>query len=566
MRLADFIDANIEAILMQWEDFARSLWRGSPTDPSTLRDHAENILRAAAVDMRAGQTSAQQSDKGKGIGAEGPASDDVDAASDLHAADRLGSGFQLSELVAEYRALRASVLRLWRQSEPIPDLRDVDDLTRFNESIDQSLTQAIAGYASRAERTQSLLGTEQAARMGAEAANRAKDVFLATLSHEMRTPLNAIVGWANVLGLRGCTPDNLQQGVMAIQRQAAAQAKLIDDVMDVSRIVSGKMRLAVVASDLGFPIGAAIDATRAAADAKGISLTVNLDDAARSAAVDIDRIQQVVWNLVSNAVKFTPTGGHVRVTLSLDGSDRVIHVVDNGIGIEQQFLPHVFERFRQADDSARRHFNGLGLGLSIVKHLVELHGGRVEAASAGAGLGSVFTVRLPMLAPAGQKRGEAAAATTIFNQERVDVRIKPVALTGLRILLVDDDADARYTVALLLEAAGAVVTVAGSAAEAMEVLTRRAPAVDVLVSDLGMPGEDGFDLIKRVRASGHRARDLPAVALTAFVGSDAQRRALEAGYQAHLPKPVDPGALAATIESLARLTASTHRAAQRPSS
>ena len=430
MRLADFIDANVEAILVQWEDFARSLWRGAPTDPATLRDHAEQILRATAIDMRARQTPTQQSDKAKGIGAEGAASDDVDDASDLHAADRLGSGFHLSEVVAEYRALRASVLRLWGQSEPVPDLRDVDDLTRFNESIDQSLTKAIEGYASRAERNQILLAEEHAARIGAEAANRAKDIFLATLSHEMRTPLNAIVGWANVLGLSACTPENLQQGVLAIKRQAAAQAKLIDDVMDVSRIVSGKMRLAVVASDLGFPIGAAIDATRAAADAKGITLTVDLDDAARPAAVDIDRIQQVVWNLVSNAVKFTPTGGQVRVTLSLDGSDRVIQVVDNGIGIEQHFLPQVFERFRQADDSSRRHFNGLGLGLSIVKHLVELHGGRVAVASAGAGLGSVFTVRLPMLALAGEKRPEA---TKPNDREMGNVRNSAPALTGLRI-------------------------------------------------------------------------------------------------------------------------------------
>lgn len=552
MRLPDFVEQNQEAVLVQWEAFARSLWKGAPTDPATLRDHAADILRATVVDMRSGQTLTQQLDKSKGDGSPGSASDDVDAASDLHASDRVSSGFFLTEVVAEYRALRASVLRLWRESQPTPGLRDLDDVTRFNESIDQSLTTAIDAYARHAERTRTLLADEQAARAGAEAANRAKDAFLATLGHEMRSPLNAIVAWAHILGAGTCTKAEVQQGVEVIKRNAASQTKLIDEVLDVSRIVSGKLKLQIVASDLVLPIGEAIDATRAAADAKNITVSAQLDPAARSASIDNARFQQIVWNLLSNAVKFTPAGGHVAISLSGDGSTRVIRVTDTGIGIAPQFLPRVFDRFWQVDDGSRRQFPGLGLGLSIVKHLVELHGGVVEASSEGPGRGSTFTVRLPVSERAEQRSGdEAVPGSVVVDAEAADTRGEPVALDGLRVLLVEDDADARDVLARLLEGAGALVTAVGSAAEAMDILSNGTGGVDVLVSDLGMPGQDGFDLIRQVRSHGHDGRALPAVALTAFVGTSDQRSALEAGFQVHIAKPVDPRALNAAIARLA---------------
>lgn len=551
MRLADFVEGNIEAILVQWEAFARGLWRGSPSGPAALRDHAEDILRATARDMRTPQSSAQQFEKATGDGSPGATSDDVDAASDLHAADRLDSGFYLAEVVAEYRALRASVLRLWRESQPTPDLRDLDDLTRFNESIDQSLTKGIDAYSRRAERNRTLLTEEHAARTGAEAANRAKDAFLATLSHEMRSPLNAIVGWAHILGAGECTKADVQRAVEVIQRNAATQARLIDDVLDISRIVSGKLKLEIVASDLAVPIGAAVDATRAAAEAKGVTLSAELDPAALAGFVDTDRIQQVVWNLLSNAVKFTPAGGRVGLRLFRDGAARVIQVVDTGIGIEPEFLPHVFERFSQEDDGTRRKFPGLGIGLSVVKHLVELHGGVVDAFSAGPGRGATFTVRLPMLALDEQRRSGDAGRAPVGGDECAETRVEPVALDGLRLLLVEDEADTRDILIRLLERAGAVVTAVGSAAEALEILANVAGEVDVLLSDLGMPGQDGFDLIRQVRSLGHDARALPAVALTAFVGTSDQRRALEAGFQVHVSKPVDPRALTSAIASLA---------------
>lgn len=552
MRLADFIEENLEAILAQWESFARSLWRESPPpDLATLRDHAKEILCATVDDMRSGQTSAEQSDKSKGDGPLGAESDSVDSASDLHAAARLDSGFYLSEVVAEYRALRASVLRLWRASEPNSDLRDLDDLTRFNESIDQSLTGAITAYAIRAERNRELLAEEQAARAGAEAANRAKDVFLATLSHELRTPLTAIVGWAHVLESGTCTKVDVKRGAEVIKRNVDAQKNMIDEVLDVARIVSGKLQVDIVESDLLVLVDAAIDAVRPAADAKRITLTVELDPAARDTAVDPDRIQQVVWNVLSNAVKFTPNGGRVGISLSCEDSARVIRIVDSGIGIEPQFLPHVFQRFWQADDGSRRQFSGLGLGLSIAKHVVELHGGTIEASSRGPGLGSAFTIRLPRYRAGEDAKGvEEAAVAGLTDGQDAEPRTEPQPLNGLRVLLVEDEADARFVLVRMLSGAGALVMAVGSAAEAMDILSNGAGGVDVLVSDLGMPGQDGFDLIRQLRSRGFDAKALPAVALTAFVGPHDYRRAMDAGFQIHVSKPVDPNTLTAAIARL----------------
>jgi len=558
MRLADFILGNIEPILAEGEAFARSIWPGAKTDSLALRDHAEEMLRAAASDMMSAQTATQQSDKSKGEGHAGEDSDRVNQASDVQAVGRVRSGFDLLAVVAEYRALRASVIRLWRESAPNPDLRDLDDLTRFNESIDQSLTEAVRSYTQQVERErEALLANEQAARREAEAANRTKDMFLATLSHELRTPLNAIVGWMSILRTEGCEEKELQEGLAVIERNTKAQVQLIEDVLDVSRIVAGKLRLEIRPCELIEAINAGIDVVRAAAEARGITLNVQLDPSASRTTCDPARIQQVVWNLVSNAIKFTPKAGTVNVRLAREQSGLRIQVSDSGQGISPELLPYVFDRFRQADSSTRRRFGGLGLGLSIVKHLVELHGGTVEAQSAGEGRGSTFTVRLPIKAvqidESDQNLRGAGEVVGEGDGEDAATPAPPlVRLDGLRVLVVDDEADARRLLIKVLEGVGAIVTAAASAREAIEALPEALP--DVLVSDIGMPNEDGFDLIREVRRRGHHARDLPAVALTAFVGKDNQRQALLAGFQVHVPKPVDPRDLTAVIASLAGRT------------
>jgi signal transduction histidine kinase/ActR/RegA family two-component response regulator len=554
MRLADFILGNIEPILAEWEVFARGIWPGAATDPVTLRDHAEEILRATALDMKSDQTAKQQSDKSKGEGPDDQAHRSVNRASVMHAEARVGSKFELGAVIAEYRALRASVIRLWRDSAPDTDLRDLDDLTRFNESIDQSLTEAVHGYAEKVARDrEELLGNEHAARMEAETSNRAKDMFLATLSHEMRTPLNAIVGWISILRSKGSEDEDMVEGLAVIERNTKAQVQLIEDVLDVSRIVSGKLRLEMRPCELVEIINAGIDVVRPGAEARDITLDVQLDPAANRATCDATRIQQVIWNLVSNAIKFTPKGGKIRVTLARDKSSLQIEVSDNGQGISPELLPYVFDRFRQADSSSRRKFGGLGLGLSIVKHLVEMHGGTVEARSPGEGLGSTFIVRLPI----------RAVQMPLSPDEGVDEDVQEAApalplvrLDGLRILVVDDEADARRLLVKVLEGVGANVTAAASAAEALEAIAKKPTTggVEVLVSDLGMPDQDGYDLIREVRRRGFHAKDLPAVALTAFVHKDDAREAVLAGFQVHIPKPVDPHDLTAVIASLAGRT------------
>jgi PAS domain S-box-containing protein len=395
------------------------------------------------------------------------------------------------------------------------------------------------------------LHNEQLLRLEAETANRAKDMFLATLSHELRTPLSAIVGWASVLRDPGHNETDLQEGLEAIERNTRAQLQLIEDVLDVSRMVSGKLRLEMRPCELTDVINAGVEVVRAAAEARDITLDLQLDPSASRTSCDPGRIQQVVWNLLSNAIKFTPRGGTVGLSLARDKSALQIRVSDNGQGIGPELLPYVFDRFRQADSSTRRRFSGLGLGLSIAKQIVEMHGGTVEAHSAGQGKGSTFTVRLPIRAvrldESGQEpsnaSGTALAHTSTFP---------PVSLAGLRLLVVDDEADARRLLVRALQRAGAMVIAAGSAAEALEALSKAKP--DVVVSDLGMPDQDGFDLIREVRRLGHHARDLPAVALTAFVDKNDQRQALLAGFQVHVPKPVDAHDLTAVIASLAGRT------------
>jgi signal transduction histidine kinase/DNA-binding response OmpR family regulator len=379
----------------------------------------------------------------------------------------------------------------------------------------------------------------------AEAANRAKDEFLATLSHELRTPLTAILGWARLLRA-GNLPEGTVGGALeTVERNAKAQAQLIDDLLDVSRIVTGKLRLDARPVEMGRVIEAAVESVRPAASARKIRLEVELEPLGIPLLGDAGRLQQVAWNLLSNAVKFTPEGGRVGVLLRRAGPDAEFRVEDTGQGIGADFLPHVFERFRQADGSTTRRHGGLGLGLAIARHLVELHGGAISADSDGEGRGSSFTVRLPLAAadPAGARTEHAPGGGA-------SPPARAAALKGLRVLVVEDETDTRELVAFALTAAGAEVKTAAQAREALDTLEGWTP--DVLVSDIGMPGVDGYAFIGEVRRreadSGGR---LPAVALTAYAGVEDRRRAIAAGFQTHLAKPLDPAEMVAVVASLA---------------
>ena len=389
---------------------------------------------------------------------------------------------------------------------------------------------------------------ERAARADLARVSRLKDEFLSTLSHELRTPLTAMLGWAKVLQLKSADPATLDRGLQAISRNASAQAKLIEDLLDMSRIISGKVRLDVQPTDLVHVAEMAVDAARPAADAKQISLRTLLDPAAGAVSGDPNRLQQVLWNLLSNAVKFTPRGGAIDVVLQRVASHVELSVVDTGIGIAADFLPNVFDRFRQADSSVTRRHSGLGIGLSIVKQLVELHGGTVSAHSAGADRGTTFTVTLPLSAlrrapDEPHAAGRAAAAA----------KLPALDLSGLRILVVDDDSDTRELIAHLLGDRGVDVHIASSAAEALPLLERLLP--DLLLSDIGMPERDGYELIADVRRlAASKGGRVPAIALTAFARSEDRTRAMMAGYQVHVSKPIEPDELLATVAGLAGRT------------
>lgn len=397
------------------------------------------------------------------------------------------------------------------------------------------------------EERSSLLARERAARAEAEQASRAKDEFIATLSHELRTPLNSVLGWARLLRLGKLDGRGVQRAVEAIERGATTQAQIVDDLLDMARIVRGQLRLDVRAVDLVPVIEAAIDTVRPAAVAREIEIAAVLDPRAGQAAGDPGRLQQVVWNLLTNAVKFTPSGGKVEVRLGRGPESVLVSVSDTGAGIPHEFLPHVFERFRQADSSTTRAHGGLGLGLAIVRHIVEAHGGSVAADSAGPGLGSSFTVSLPLW----QNRPVAKVVEAPRPAPRMATPSpSPASLRGLRIVVVDDDPDTLDLVRQLLEDAGAAVRAVGSAAEALEAL-RRAPP-DALLSDIGMPGEDGYELIRKVRAlPPEEGGQVPAAALTAFAHFEHRQQALSSGYQLYLAKPIDPAELTAAVARLA---------------
>jgi signal transduction histidine kinase len=391
------------------------------------------------------------------------------------------------------------------------------------------------------------VGSERRARAEAEAANRAKDEFLATLSHELRAPLTALLGWARMLRAGRLDAAATARGLAAIDRSARVQAQLIDDLLDVSRIVTGKLGLDLRPVRLAAVVEAAVDLVRAAAHGKGLELQSTVD-ASLGLRADPDRLQQAVWNLLTNAVKFTPPGGRIDVRLARAGSAAQITVSDTGQGIAPGFLPYVFDRFRQADSSSRRPNAGLGLGLAIARELVELHAGTIRAESAGVGQGATFVVALP-LATGDVERGAAASPAALETPPDLGDTAPDVA--GLEVMVVEDDADTRELLVALLEHGGARVASAASVTAALSLLDGAVP--DVLVSDLAMPDEDGYDLIRAVRARPReRGGRVPAIALTGHARREDRQHALAAGYDAHVAKPVEPVTLVQLVARLAR--------------
>jgi signal transduction histidine kinase/DNA-binding response OmpR family regulator len=402
------------------------------------------------------------------------------------------------------------------------------------------------------EEKERLLESERLARTEAERAGRLKDEFLATLSHELRTPLNAVLGWCDILNRsEKVSPAEISEGINTIERNARAQARIIGDILDMSGIIAGKMRLLIQPLDLASVVRDAVETARPAAQAKGIHLHGAREGALGQVSGDGNRLQQVFWNLLNNAVKFTPKGGTVQVKLERIDSHIEVSVTDSGVGIRPDFLPHVFDRFRQADASTTRQYGGLGLGLSIAKQLVELHGGKITVESAGVGMGAKFIVSLPLNPiraveePHGEGPSEKSAARPIAFHEGT--------ISGVRVLVVDDEPDARAMIKRLLEDYGAVVTAASSAQEGFERLQAEKP--DLLVSDVGMPGEDGYSLMRRIRSlDPEHGGQTPALALTAYARAEDRERSIQAGFQMHLPKPVEPAELVLVVAGLTAKT------------
>jgi signal transduction histidine kinase/ActR/RegA family two-component response regulator len=388
-----------------------------------------------------------------------------------------------------------------------------------------------------------LLAAEQAARAEVEAAARAKDEFLAVLSHELRTPLQSMLGWIKVLQTDRLDDVTRRRAMQSIERGTRAQAQLIEDLLDISRIIAGKMRVDLRPVEVESVVAAAIDAVATASAQKRVVIETVVQARNVEVAADPNRLQQVVWNLLSNAVKFSREGGRVEVTVCRIGAEAVIAVRDDGVGIAHGVLPRVFERFHQADSSSTRAHGGLGLGLAIVRHLVELHGGKVTAESAGLGHGATFTVRLPAL-PAFGTGPERAAV-----RERVRGVSSDTALTGLRLLVIEDDADALELLATVLRQRGADVVTARTTGEALLALEQG--SIDVIVSDISMPGEDGYSFMRRVRERDATLGHVPALALTAHARPEDTQHAFLAGFEAHVAKPIEPAFLAQVIAKLA---------------
>jgi signal transduction histidine kinase/ActR/RegA family two-component response regulator len=394
-----------------------------------------------------------------------------------------------------------------------------------------------------------LLQSEREARADAERANRIKDEFLSTVSHELRTPLNAILGYSQLLHHSLDDHREMEEGLSVIERNAKAQSQIIEDLLDMGRILSGKVRLDVQSVDMAEVIEAAVDTLQPAADAKNIRVQCVLDSRAGTVLGDDSRLQQVIWNLLANSIKFTPKGGRVQVSLVRINSHFEISVSDSGAGIPPDLLPHVFDRFRQGDASTTKRYGGLGLGLSIVKQLVELHGGTVSASSPGEGQGATITIELPVQIVQGREILEQMSHAAEVGHA---AEIAQVSLEGIRVLVVDDEPDSRELARRLLSKNHATVEVAEGVDEAMALFQANPP--DVLLSDIGMPHKDGYELMRAIRALGPPAGTVPAIALTALARPEDRKRAMLAGFQAHVSKPVDPGELIAVVATFAGRT------------
>jgi signal transduction histidine kinase len=438
---------------------------------------------------------------------------------------------ELQREVANRKRAEEALQRTYDELEQLVGARTAE-LSRANRELSLEIAER---RRIEEERAQLLVREQQA--------NRLKDEFLATVSHELRTPLNAVLGWARVLRSANVDPALQSRALESIERNAQSQARLIEDILEVSRIVTGKLRLKVKALDLAQVIDAAVDVVRPAAEAKDIALQTDIDPRPWPSVGDADRLQQIVWNLLSNAVKFTPRGGTVTAALSrTTGSDEII-VSDTGKGIDPAFLPHVFAPFRQADASTTRDHGGLGLGLAIVRQLTELHGGTVRAESLGVDRGSRFIVALPA------QQTAPSTAPDSGRHRAAGSHAGPPDLAGVRVMVVDDDRDARELLTATLGYYGADVTAADSAAEALALLPEVRP--DVLLSDIGMSGEDGYSFIRRVRSlPADRGGHIPAVAITAYATAADRAAAMSSGFQLHVPKPFDPIELARTVQRL----------------
>ena len=471
----------------------------------------------------------------------------------LHPDDRERTRVEIEKAIAEktgydieYRTVSPTGTEKWIRAAGRAFYDAAGVATRFD-----GITFDVTARKNADAEREALLASERAARTQAERSSRMKDEFLATLSHELRTPLNAIVGWSQILSsTEQPKAEDLAEGLRVIERNARAQAQLIEDLLDMSRIISGKVRLDVQPVDVAHVIDAAVASLAPAANAKSIRIQKIVEPLGGPVMGDPSRLQQVIWNLLSNAIKFTPKDGRVQVISKLVNSHTEIIVSDTGCGILPEFLPHVFERFRQADASTTRRHGGLGLGLAIVKHLAEMHGGDVRVASPGENLGATFTVRLP-LAIVHQHEPNSARDNL---HPRVSTGVPPECppvLDGAHVVVVDDERDSRALVKRILEECNAVVSIASSAEEGLALLKNG--TTDVLISDIGMPGTDGYQFIRAVRALDEQhGGKVPAIALTAFARSEDRQRAMLAGFDMHIAKPVEPAELIAVVARLTR--------------
>ncbi len=467
------------------------------------------------------------------------------AAADVILADVAVGEDMMRALRADRRTRGVPILVLTTRTEPggvIQGLAGDADEYLLKPVPPRELAVRVQAHAQRAWAREETLRLEASARAEAESSNRAKDEFIAMISHELRTPLGAILIWAQLLKSDDLDAGAVARAVGMIERSTKTLAQIIDDLLDASRIIAGKLTFETRPLELRPVIEAALDAASPAAEAKGVLLERSLPGPLPPVSGDAGRLQQVVGNLLANAVKFTPEGGRIDVRLARSGSTAHITIVDTGTGINPEFLPFIFERFRQADTTSTRKQKGLGLGLAIARQIVQLHGGTIEASSAGEGRGSTFTVKLPLLASA----SPVVSPTALRTEERP---AGTPMLDGITVLVVDDEEDAREAMAVLLGQAGArVISVAG-AAEALDTLDRERP--DVLLSDIAMPGEDGYALIRRVRSRpGETGGRIPAAALTAYATLEDRAKAIRAGYDEHIPKPVDPTRLIGAVALL----------------